>query len=376
MHVAFINENTLGHASYLRPFARELERRTDLGIVPHWIDATPLPPDIARSADRTVPILRRWGLDFHAFRWRMAASRHAASQLAQLQTKHPVATALINTQSVALEVFKSARSPALFVSLDATFAQLARSGWFSPNRASRWFHPITLSTLRYRERMLYSAARRLLPWSELAATSLRAEYPESKGKISVLPASVPLEPMGVETHGGGKPQRILFIGGDLHRKGGDLLIECFRTHLRGQCELDLVTRTPVHSEPGIHVHAGIEPHSPEWRRLWREAGVFIFPSKLETFGIVLVEALAFGVPVISSDAGAAREILDDGNAGIVLAKMTSDSLAAAIREVFAQNDAARMRAEFGRRRALSVFNLEHNTERLAEWLRTVEGSRV
>ena len=74
MRVAFINENTLGHASYLVPFVRQFEARPDLGIEPQLINATPLPPALERRANFTVRGLRKFGLDFHNARWRLTVA--------------------------------------------------------------------------------------------------------------------------------------------------------------------------------------------------------------------------------------------------------------------------------------------------------------
>ena len=45
---------------------------------------------------------------------------------------------------------------------------------------------------------------------------------------------------------------------------------------------------------------------------YRAAGLFVFPSRLETFGHPLVEAMATGTPVIASDLPVCREICKDG----------------------------------------------------------------
>ena len=51
MNVAFLNENTLGHTSYLPRFAEALRGRRELGVTPHVFDVLPLPPHL-RAAFR------------------------------------------------------------------------------------------------------------------------------------------------------------------------------------------------------------------------------------------------------------------------------------------------------------------------------------
>ena len=58
------------------------------------------------------------------------------------------------------------------------------------------------------------------------------------------------------------PLRVLFVGGDFVRKGGDLLLEVAKTRLKGKVELYLVTAADVPAEDGIFVYRGVKPHSP------------------------------------------------------------------------------------------------------------------
>lgn len=53
------------------------------------------------------------------------------------------------------------------------------------------------------------------------------------------------------------------------------------------------------------------------RKLYREAAVYLFTSKKEDFGIVMVEAMGAGVPVVAWDAGGPRDIVVDGETGFL-----------------------------------------------------------
>lgn len=368
MHVAFINENTLGHASYLLPFVNGLACNGELGVVPHLINATPLPERLRARADFTVPGLRRWGLDFHNVRWRLTVSRHVREQLLALRGRQPIDAVVVNTQSVALDLARVAAELPVFVCLDATFAQLARSRWFAPNIPSRIFLPLTSAPIRRRERVIFQAARRLLPWSQAAEHSLREDYGIRPEIISRLPPSVALPPRRPTTKPANARPQLLFVGGDFQRKGGPLLLECFRRHFAGRCELHVVTESKVETEDGVFVHRGVKAHSDAWRERWEQADVFVFPSTLETFGIVLLEALAFEVPVVSADVGVAREILAEGKAGWLLHHLTTDTLAACINDVFDAPEAATNRACRGRLLIETEYDLMLNARRLAEFL--------
>jgi glycosyltransferase involved in cell wall biosynthesis len=152
-------------------------------------------------------------------------------------------------------------------------------------------------------------------------------------------------------------------------------LDCYRRWFSQTCDLHLVTHSPVEAEPGVHVHHHVAPYSQPWFERWQQADVFVFPSTLETFGIVLLEALAFEVPAISADAGAARHALDGGKAGWLLDSPAPESLAKAIHEVLDHPSATRRKVEAGRKQVEECFNLASNTKSLATWLHDACGQR-
>jgi glycosyltransferase involved in cell wall biosynthesis len=93
-------------------------------------------------------------------------------------------------------------------------------------------------------------------------------------------------------------------------------------------------------------------------------------------GIVLLEALAFDVPSVSSRAGAAASILEDGALGVLLPELTVEALRSAMESVLADPGGARARATQGRARFDRDFELAANSERLAGWIQeSVRGAR-
>jgi glycosyltransferase involved in cell wall biosynthesis len=67
------------------------------------------------------------------------------------------------------------------------------------------------------------------------------------------------------------------------------------------------------------------------QRGYASADVFVFPSATDTFGNVVLEAQASGLPVIVSDEGGPRELMIDGGTGIVFKAGSTSDLVAAIR---------------------------------------------
>jgi glycosyltransferase involved in cell wall biosynthesis len=366
MHIAFINENTLGHTSHIPRFVRALEEHPEWVCTPHQIDAMPLPPHL-QHAERGIRGLHRFGLDGLITRWRRAISLHAAGQLEELARRVPVEAIVVNTQSAGLTLPERFASLPCFVALDATFEQLARSPWFGPTQISRWLHPFTLRWLRRQERLLFQYAHTLLPWSQGVRDSLIREYAIDPRKIEVLPPS--MRDPGCPEHRQNERFRLLFIGGDFRRKGGEQLLEAWRSRLRSEADLHVVTRVPMASEPGLHIHRGVEAGSEKWVELWSSSDLFVFPSNLETFGIVLLEALAFGVPVLSARTGAAEDIIEPGRNGMLLHDTAPSTIAEAVLQLMANTELRRRLSKAGRQTFEKHFNLDHNAARLASILK-------
>lgn len=74
-------------------------------------------------------------------------------------------------------------------------------------------------------------------------------------------------------------------------------------------------------------HLGYIADALERTRMYRAADIFIFPTHRDVFGLVLLHAMAEGVPVIASREGAVPEIVQDGVNGFLIEKGSADQLA-------------------------------------------------
>jgi glycosyltransferase involved in cell wall biosynthesis len=97
------------------------------------------------------------------------------------------------------------------------------------------------------------------------------------------------------------------------------------------------------------------------------------PSLGEGFGMVALEAMERGRPVIASAVGGLPEIVSHGKTGLVVPPGDAPALAAAIVELAAEPVRARELGAAGRRRALAAFRQERCTDRHDELYRTALG---
>jgi glycogen synthase len=100
--------------------------------------------------------------------------------------------------------------------------------------------------------------------------------------------------------------------------------------------------------------------------LYRCADVAVFPSLYEPFGIVALEGMAAGVPVVSSDAGGLKEVVLHGETGTTSFANDPSSLAWGIRHALANPEATRQMAQRAKQRLREDFDWSHLADQTAK----------
>ncbi|MBN2304477.1 MAG: glycosyltransferase [Anaerolineae bacterium] len=96
------------------------------------------------------------------------------------------------------------------------------------------------------------------------------------------------------------------------------------------------------------------------------------PSLWEGFGLVFLEAMALGVPVISTQISAIPEVVIDGDTGWLVPPRDADSITAALREVLADPETRQIRGANGRRRLETHFTVDQMVDRTLSVYRSLE----
>ena len=104
---------------------------------------------------------------------------------------------------------------------------------------------------------------------------------------------------------------------------------------------------------------------PDVARVLGASSVFVCPSVYEPLGIVNLEAMACGIPVVASAVGGIPEVVDDGMTGLLVPPDDPAALAEALGRVLADPAAARAMGTAGRRRAVEYFSWSAVAEQTA-----------
>ncbi|MGQ9851268.1 MAG: glycosyltransferase family 4 protein [Aggregatilineaceae bacterium] len=190
-------------------------------------------------------------------------------------------------------------------------------------------------------------------------------------RMSVLPNAVDLRAYADEPPPvGARAPLVLFIGQLVPRKGFDLLARAmplvaravpevrfiFVSHNRsGEPELRRIV-----AEGGVAGRLALVGPLSEAEKigLLREAAVMAAPSRYEGFGIPLIEALAAGAPVVTTDVVAGNEIIDHERTGLLVPYGDVEALAAAIIRLLRDRPLGARLAAAGRPEAFARYSAE------------------
>ncbi len=216
----------------------------------------------------------------------------------------------------------------------------------------------------------YQQSTFLLPWSMWVKKSLIEHYHVEERKIRVLPPGIDLDVWTSNR----KPDphysdatRVLFVGNHFLRKGGDLLCSLAGQPAFSSCEFHFVTNNaPKEVPPNVIIHSGVTPNSLKLVDLYRQADVFVLPTRADFFPLAIMEAMAMRLPVIATEIASIDEMVRDGETGYLIAGEDERALADRLQRVLADPALRRRFGENARREAEQKFDLRRNVEVILE----------
>jgi glycogen(starch) synthase len=210
-----------------------------------------------------------------------------------------------------------------------------------------------------RQEQLLRAADRITVPSDWLKGEIERQYPFCQGKITVLENGVRVRPAArlAPRH------RLLFVGRLVCAKGIEELLEAVALLRKEEPRVQLDVIGTGSEQYTAHLHALCERlclgRTVRWlgyqnfdrvRRAYARAGAVIMPSRTESFGLVALEALAAGVPLVSTRAGGLAHHVDDTVAAII-PDVTAESIARAVREMWNDPRRSQLRRKTGLVRA-------------------------
>jgi len=233
----------------------------------------------------------------------------------------------------------------------------------------------------------YNPVDRIVVNSKYMRSNAVTWYGIKREKIEVIPNGVDLKRFSGHDDKlvlDGDPA-ILYLGLISRRKGIDVLIQAvaklrselpyMKLHLVGGGHMSdfhlLAKKKGIQERVVFHgwISNSMVP------RYYKSADICVFPSRHEPFGIVSLEAMASGIPIIASNVGGFREIISNGKNGILFKSEDADALSKAILFLY-QDVSLRKKISHNALKTVIEYDWDNIAERYVSVYRCLCGARA
>jgi glycosyltransferase involved in cell wall biosynthesis len=241
--------------------------------------------------------------------------------------------------------------------------------------------PAQINILHNSERAALSVASRVVVTSKIISQQLSSDYAVPSDRIIVVPPGTDPSPIA-HGHNDGVV-RLLSIGAIVQRKAFDVLVTAlaalkdlpWRLSIVGDSYRDrtavaeLVSAVDCFGLNGRVTLLGVVSPA-DLAQLFLDADLFVLASHFEGYGMAYAEAIAHGLPVIGTTAGAIPETVPEG-AGVLVAPGDVDALANALRRLIERPTERATYAAGARKVANKLPKWQDSVKKFAEVLESI-----
>ena len=247
------------------------------------------------------------------------------------------------------------------------------------DRKSAGRSPFTARTLKkwmILEKQAYDRASFICTRSEKVKISMIQDYGIPLNKIEVVGGGVNFKELpDISQKKKSQNSTVLFIGQNFYRKGGDLVVKAF-AKVKAEipnAKLLLLSKGPI---PEALPLDGVQVFPYAWDRemvsnLYRQADVFILPSRLETWGDVILEAMSYGLPCIGVLGEPMDEIIEHEKTGLLVKPDNVEGLTKAMTQLLGDEEKHILYGRNARQRVEQQFTWKHTVDLIAPILEQV-----
>lgn len=283
--------------------------------------------------------------------------------------------------------------PSVFLANFGAVNLMSVVGWLArvPVRVA-WYHTLTdqlaldepqiglrAQLLEFRKRWVYAVCTHIAVNSRVSGENIQNEYGVPPGKCHLRYYSLKdPSPTAVSI----QPASLCCVGRLHHSKGQDVLIRAIQLLSNGWSSLrvELIGNGPEEAAyRGLAVKLGVENrcaflgrlrHDEVLRRM-ANAVATVVPSRQEAFGLVNIESLAVGTPVVASGVGGILEIIRDGVDGFLVPPDDPEALASKLKLLLRDPELRRKMGLNARERFLSTFEQDRIVTEQANWFESL-----
>lgn len=246
---------------------------------------------------------------------------------------------------------------------------------FCPSRLVLTFHGSEILKFarspyrRYLARKLIQRAARVSTLSNYTQELLLSHFPEAADKISLTPGALRSDFEGSTKERATNPPKVVILTvGRLHPRKGQLhtlrALQMLRPEIRARIEYwivagqvkgryDSLLQAAAAQHPELTVRFLGNVGEADLPGVYEQADIFAMTSinyghSVEGFGLVYLEAAAYGLPVVAHDVGGVSEAVADGVTGLLVPPHRPAQLAAAFEKLIGDGELRRRLGAAGR----------------------------
>lgn len=224
----------------------------------------------------------------------------------------------------------------------------------------------------FRYKPLIAKMDGLIAVSRGVAQALQRDYPNLP---CVVVPNLVRAPVEVTRPAGRSPLRIVSLGRLHENKDFGLLIRAFAQLRRSGFDVQLTiggegpqlgALQALAAREGVADRVGFPGWIGDRTAFFAQADLFVLSSKVEPFGIVVIEAMAHGVPVVATRTAGPLDIVSPGETGMLVACESVEEMGAALRDLLGDPDQAKRLGAQGRASVLERWSFDVVAARMAQ----------
>jgi glycosyltransferase involved in cell wall biosynthesis len=165
--------------------------------------------------------------------------------------------------------------------------------------------------------------KRIMAWTEWAKKEIVEAFPRIKNKVVVIYPAI--ETQTIKKKKEDKKIRLLFVARRFYLKGGLYSLEVMDRIAKKYKNVEGLVISDIPKEvmkryeqnPRIKMMPMIG-RKKLFEEIYPQTDIFVYPSFIDSFGFAIVEAMSFGLPVVSAAGGPRKEIIEPGKTGFVV----------------------------------------------------------
>lgn len=171
--------------------------------------------------------------------------------------------------------------------------------------------------------LLNKNCKKIMPWTEATKKEITRIFPEVFEKLEVVYPAVRVK---IRARKKNKKITLIFSGRYFYSKGGLHALEAMDILTKKYSEVYAIFNSEVPKEV-INKYSknkkisfcGLIPQKKLFE-LYNQADILLYPGYTDSFGFAYLEAMSFGIPIITVDGFARKEIVEEGKTGFVIEK--------------------------------------------------------